>query len=576
MNNILATVVLLLLSVAFAQDFTAQSTGELTDFIEFSRIVPDMNSLLGMLLTLMEALNLPGTIDMIARFLSGGILVMALVIGYLNYGTGKEINIIGINGSFNNILLSVFAVVLVATGVPRLVGEATWALWRVTYVSVNTVAEPMMTEVIQENAGALAEAVYRFGVSGGAIGASSFFSAENLLAPPTTAPGDPVAGGGAQAADSTNQEAERMINDTRRYGTLWSLASLLIIFMFMAYIGVLWGSGVFVLLISMFMPAILAFLGVNSRLFADSLGRIVASILVVATAPVLMMLNVMIVFQGPIAYLTDMMATNADQAAGNAQMRADGVAACIAAMSPTGGGLAEVVGNAIAPVYDLSCRVTNGILAMMTGMTQMIFFIAVGLIVAAVIFVGLCGLAAITFREFNNVVSHVFGKAAGDWHNSKGGGRALAASVTNRAGGMAVAGAGLLTKNNQLARAGIQSVTTGRSAGAALVGGMMGARAEKNEEKRRDTKAAAAAGARDARQGRAQKLREVESELKSVRGGQDAEISRQYGEMGREIGEAKREEQRAEREAKRGGGGGGGKNRTRSDGEEHEPPEDRR
>lgn len=455
--------------------------GGIEEFVDFSNIVPDLNVLFGQTLHMMDVIGLPATVDAIARFVVAGTAIIAAVLALNSYATGKDVRFLGIEGSFNTLFLSVLAVIAIGVGIPRVVGEASWALWRLTYNSVEQTVYPLVEQGMRDETGRLAEAVYAYAVSGGGIATQPYISATAMLRPDSGL--DPAQAYPAAMVENHIANAQSGEQSNKSFGTLWTIGTLLIIGMFLGYIGVIYTSGLFVLFLGMFMPVVFAFMPTLGNLLPSVLGRIVTSILVAATAPVLMLLNVMLVMRVPIAYLSTMMENNVQAANNNAQVHAGLMQSCVNMVTsrlPDLAALENVASRIVTPVCTLG--VTD--LARTVAVGQGFVYTILGLIIAVVIFIGLSGIAAMTFRTFKEVVDLVLGQGGGAYHPSSGRGRAFAGGVVNRAAGAGVGALGLATGNAAMARAGANAVISGRNALGAAVAGRIGSGIERQQEDR--------------------------------------------------------------------------------------------
>lgn len=98
-------------------------TGGAQNFIEFTRIIPSMNDMLKSVMTIVGNLDVPGLADTIARIVAGIIALFSFFLGYVNWAYGKRLSFAGLDGSYSNMVLAGVTVLLVSTGVPRVLGE---------------------------------------------------------------------------------------------------------------------------------------------------------------------------------------------------------------------------------------------------------------------------------------------------------------------------------------------------------------------------------------------------------------------------------------------------------------------
>lgn len=484
----------LLFGFAHAADIeSSPMTGGVQDFIEFTQIIPKMDDLLGNVFKIMTYMDVPGVADTIARLLSGVIALLTFGIAWFNYGFNKRVNFMGIDGSFNNMLLAAMTVLFISTGVPRLLGEAGWAVWRVTYTSVEQKVHPVMDKMIQERTQALAEEVWKFAVNGLSAGAQPMVTAAMYLKGDLDVTQDGLAG--APYREAAAKEIDRAQEQNDRYAGIWQLGSLLIAGMFMAYIGVIFGSGLFVIFAAILMPVAFALIPINSGLIWKQIGGMVSSSLVAGVAPGLMLVNVMLVFDVPLQYLTKMMKNQSTAAGDNANFTQQMISTCL--NKATEGNPAEKlvagVTDAVNPLNEVMenfCVVQLSGVQTLYTMGQAAVMMIVGLAVAGMLFIGLSGLSMMIFREFKGRVDDIFAGGGGLGNGSTGAASRAASAAGNRMLGAAIGAAGVMTGNSQLASAGARSVVSGNNALSGAAASMIERGRDNKLEQKRDAKAA--------------------------------------------------------------------------------------
>lgn len=448
-------------------------------FIEFTQIIPSMDQLLGSVFTVMKAMDLPGVVDTVSRLVAGILSLLAFGIAYINYGFRKRINLFGIDGSFNNMVLAGVTIIMIAVGFPRLMGEAGWALWRITYTSVETAIHPKMDAMIKDRTENLALSVWNYSAHGLSSGWTPMSTAYAAFQPNSDIPKDAMTG--EAAAKDQYEKVKSAKEDNERYKMIWQIGSLLIAGMFMAYIGVIFGSGLFVAFSALLMPIAFAFMPLNSTIFTRSIGGIIASIFVAGTAPGLMLVNIMIIFDGPLMYMKRMMDQQTKMAATHSKDTLATVQSCVGKAADDPGlvnsikGAVQRAADNVNPINDFvekACVFGGSAVNTFISMGQSLTYIIIGLIVVGMLFIGLSGLAMMTFREFKNVIDGVFVNGGG-LGGSSGAGRKFASSIRNRMLGVGAVAVGMMTGNAALAGAGARSAASGSGALAGTAGAVI-------------------------------------------------------------------------------------------------------
>ena len=472
-------VCLLLCGSALAQVTPAGGAAPqgLANFVEFSKLIPSMNTLTGDIMSIISAMDIAGVADTLARLIAGSLALGVFGIAAANYAWAKRINVFGIDGSFNNMLLAGLTVLMIVVGVPRIVGDISWAMWNKAYNEVSTRVNPAIDNEIRSKTAVLAETASAFIVANIAAGLAPIAQAKDFSDRASAgqfgqpAPTPDVGTVALNDAMSNAAEAKKANND---FASKWQIGALLVMGIFISYIGVVFGSALFVIFMSIFMPVAFAFLPVNSGLIVKALGGIVSSTLVAAVAPGLMLANIAIIFDGPVAYLIQMMQVT--------KSSADAVSTALAAsMNSCTQGISDTVSNLTFGLTDNTvggqvggpiCALTSGFMPAITSIGQAAAYLTVGLIVTAMIFIGLSGFAMLIFKEFKAVVDAVL-TSGGSLGNGGGASAAtsFARNVSNRIAGAAIATAGVLTGNAALAGAGTRSVASGQNA----IGNTLGA-----------------------------------------------------------------------------------------------------
>jgi len=492
---------LLLLGMALAQTQTAAGAiqpatqGGLQNFVEFSKVIPSMDTLMQDVFNVMASLDVAGLADLIARYTAGALTITSFAFAWINYSLGKRLSFLGIDGSFNNMVMCAATIILLAVGLPRIMGEAGWALWRLTYTNVEQKVGPEIELMIQDRTSKLAIAAWNFAAAGLAAGVQPFEQGYAFL---TAAPGQD-----SIAADATGQatqtriaaDAKEASDNTKHYGTFWQLGSLLIAGMYISYIGVIFGSALFVIFAATMLPIAFAFIPINPNLIYKSVGGMTSSILVAGVAPGLMLANIAIIFDGPISYMTNIMSTSAASAANNSTALTTMMKQCMGQaqqvastgnwIQNAGAAVGNAVNNAAAainPLDGLASKVCVMSASYYTGLYtlgQSLVYLLVGLIVTGMLFVGLSGMAMMIFRAFKEQVDHLFGAGGSVGNGDNGKAMAFAKDIGNRVAGAALAAGGAMTGNPQLAAAGMRSVASGRDA---VGGAVAGYSADKRQE----------------------------------------------------------------------------------------------
>lgn len=475
--------VLALLSILFTVPALATATPPTTpgsqQLIEFTQIIPSMDKLLESVFSVMKAMDLPGVVDTISRLVAGLLALLAFGIAYINYGFRKRIVLFGIDGSFNNMVLAGVTIIMIAVGFPRLMGEAGWALWRITYTSVETAIHPKMDEIIKDRTEKLANSVWDYSVHGLSSGWTPMSTAYATFQPNSDVPKDAMTG--EAAAKDQYEKVKSAKESNGRYRMIWQIGSLLVAGMFMAYIGVVFGSGLFVAFSALLMPIAFAFMPLNSGIFTRSIGGIIASIFVAGTAPGLMLINIMIIFNGPLMYMKRMMDSQTQLAQASSQKTMNAVQACVGKAADDPGLINSITGavqraadnvNPMNNFFKEACVFSNAALNTFISMGQSLTYIIIGLIVVGMLFIGLSGLAMMTFREFKNVIDGIFVNGGG-LGGSSGAGRKFASAVRNRMLGAGAVAVGMMTGNAALAGAGARSAASGSGALAGTAGAVV-------------------------------------------------------------------------------------------------------
>lgn len=457
--------------------------------IEFTEIIPSMDELLSSVFKVMASMDLPGVVDTVSRLVAGTLALLTFGIAYCNYALEKRINLFGLDGSFGNMVMAAMAIILIAVGVPRLTGEAGWAIWRVTYTTVETAVHPQMDEMIKDRTEKLAQSVWDYSIHGISAGWTPMSVAADTFKGDGDIPADAMTG--AATAQDQQEKVKEAKASNDRYRVIWQIGSLLVAGMFMAYIGVVFGSGLFVAFSALFMPLAFAFIPLNSSVFVRSLGGMISSIFVAGVAPGLMLVNVMIIFDGPIMYMNRMMENQTKVAQVNTEAATQAIQSCVgkAANDPElVGALNGMVQGVIDPMnqfFETACVWgKSGLMTFMT-MGQSLTYIIIGLIVVGMLFIGLSALAMMTFKEFKSVVDGIFAHGGGVGNGGTGRGRALANAAGNRLLGASAMAAGMMSGNSQLASAGARSVASGRDALPSAVAGYSSGRQKRQDDIKR-------------------------------------------------------------------------------------------
>lgn len=535
--SLLPVLALACLGGAFAQDIdSSKVTGGVQNFIEFTQIIPKMDVLLGNVFGIMTAMDVPGVVDTLSRVLSGIIFLTIVFIAWVNSGFNKRFNFMGLDGSPNNILMGALTILFLSTGVPRIMGEAGWAVWRVTYTSVEAKVHPVMDETIKKSTATLAQNVWRYAVTGLSAGAQPMMAAANYLRGDTDVSPDSMSG--TAMREEQSRQADTAVENNQKYASIWQIGSLLIAGMYMAYIGVIFGSGLFVIFSATFLPVAFAMIPINSGLLWRQVGGMVSSIFVAGLAPGLMLVNVMTVFLVPINYLSRMMLNQSKAATDNAAYTQSLISTCLNRAS-SGNPLEKVTTSVTDQINPLKDVMQDFCVVKMTGLQslytlgQATVFIIIGLAVAAMLFIGMSGLSMMIFRELKGVVDNIFGGGGTVGNGSNGQASKMASALGNRMLGAAVGAAGVMTGNAQLASAGARSVVSGNNALSGAAASVVERGRDKMVQGQRDAKALEQRSAQRAERAEENKAREEASDKKYAERAQEGRAQREQQEAAR-------------------------------------------
>ena len=502
---------LLSLALLFTGHAAASSPGAqeaasgMETYLDITKVVPDLTQIHQWLEAIVIGLNIPGLSMLIARYIAGIALILAVVLALINYATGKNWRFLGMSGSLTQMLLSVFVMGVMVTPLPFITGGLSYAFWETGYQSVSAKVDPLMTPLVKDKTAELGQAVFDFTMTSMAVAAAPMQAVMNTLSGDSSVTNPEALSGQMKDYVSDKQGLVNMNNTS----TIWSLGMILIASMYLSYQVAVAFTMFLAMMLGLFFPIALASLPFNDRVLRLFIGSAVKNAIMALILPALMLMNVVIAFTGPVTYLTAMMKNNAQVAGDAALNMSNTVNRCVNSLENSNmitSLLSNVPGvSAVADrLSSAGCATVTGFGSYVATLPKAIMFIIIGLVFTVLVFGAMSAFAQTAYRAVNRVIDMALDGAAealgraGTGLGRKGmnmlnsGNRAV-----NRVGGAALVGAGAATGNVALAQAGRQAMITGSNPVTTAAGSLGTARAAQLAYERRGAGQSGGTGGRN-------------------------------------------------------------------------------
>ncbi|MFC5849437.1 hypothetical protein [Deinococcus petrolearius] len=477
-----------------------EAASGLETYLDITKVVPDLTQIHQWLEAIIIGLNIPGLSMLIARYIAGLSLILAVVLALINYATGKQLRLLGMSGSLTQMLLSVFVMGVMVTPLPFITGGLSYAFWETGYQAVSAKVDPLMTPLVKDKTAELGQAVFDFTMTSMAVAAAPMEAVMNTLSGDSSVTNPEALSGQMKDYVSDKQGLVNMNNTS----TIWSLGMILIASMYLSYQVAVAFTMFLAMMIGLFFPIALASLPFNDRVLRLFIGSAVKNAIMGLILPALMLMNVVIAFTGPVTYLTAMMKNNAQVAGDAALSMSNTVNNCVSSLENS-----NIVTSLLSGVPGVSavtdrlssagCATVAGFGSYVASLPKAVMFIIIGLVFTVLVFGAMTAFAQTAYKAVNRVIDMALdGVAEALGHARTGLGRKGMNMLSggnrtmNRVGGAVALAAGASAGNVAVAQAGRQAMLTGSNPVTTTAGSLGIARADQVAGERR--RAAQSAG----------------------------------------------------------------------------------